>query len=71
MFELPDGTEYVLGVDSHRDTLEVAAVRMSGRVVARTEVPTTAAGYRQAMAFADAHALGARVWAVEGTGCVI
>ena len=69
MFELPDGVEFVLGVDSHRDTLEVAAVTSSGRVVARTEVPTTAAGYRQAHAFADDYAPGVRVWAAEGTGC--
>ena len=69
MFELPDGVEYVLGVDSHLDTLEVAAVTAGGRVIARVEVPTTAVGYRQAMAFADAHAPGSRVWAVEGTGC--
>ena len=69
MFELQDGVEFVLGVDSHRDTLEVAALTIGGRVLARVEVPTTAAGYRQAVAYADAHAPGVRVWAVEGTGC--
>ena len=69
MFELPDGTEYVLGADSHRDTIEIAAVTVTGRVRARVEVATTAAGYAQALAFAAAHAPGPRVWAVEGTGC--
>jgi hypothetical protein len=69
MFELPDGVEFMLGVDSHRDTLEVAALTVAGRIIGRVEVPTTAVGYRHAVDFADRHAPGPRVWAVEGTGC--
>jgi transposase len=69
MLVLPDDVEFVVGVDSHRDTLEVASLNAAGRVLARVEVETTAAGYDEALSFARARAPGVRVWAVEGTGC--
>ena len=40
----------------------------SGGVVDLTSVPTDAFGYRKLKAFADKHADGTRVWAIEGTG---
>jgi transposase len=40
----------------------------SGGVVAQRSVRANARGYTEAMRFAGAHALGARVWAVEGAG---
>ena len=69
MLELSDDVEFVLGVDSHRDTLEVALLSAAGRVLARVEVATTAVGYDTALSFAKDRADGVRVWAVEGTGC--
>jgi hypothetical protein len=40
----------------------------SGAVLARDAVEANAGGYRQALAFADRYAAGARAWAVEGAG---
>ena len=66
---LADELDYVVGVDTHRDrhTLAVVAAR-SGGVVAERSVGASARGYAQAVRFAEKHAPGARVWAVEGAG---
>jgi transposase len=68
MLVLPADAEFVLGVDSHRDTIEVAALQRSGVIVAVRQFPTTAPGYAAAAGFADLTAHGRRMWAVEGTG---
>ncbi len=66
---LADELDYVVGVDTHRDQHTLAVVvAPSGGVVAECSVRATARGYAQAVRFADEHALGVRVWAVEGAG---
>ncbi len=66
---LADEVDYVVGVDTHRDghVLAIVAVPV-GAVVAQRAVAANARGYAQALRFADQHAAGARVWAVEGAG---
>jgi transposase len=40
----------------------------AGAVVAQRQVPASGGGYAQALRFADQHAAGRRVWAIEGAG---
>jgi transposase len=66
---LADEVDYVVGVDTHRDEHVLAIVAVPvGAVVAKRAVTANAGGYVQALRFADQHAAGARVWAVEGAG---
>ena len=66
---LADQVDYVVGVDKHRDEHVVAVVEArSGGVVAQRSVGASGSGYTQAVAFADEHAIGRRIWAVEGAG---
>ena len=61
---LADQVDYVVGVDTHRDEHVLAVVVAStGAVVAQRSVPATSRGYARALAFADEHAAGRRVWA--------
>lgn len=60
--------EHVIGVDTHRDTNTAAVVTAAGEVVAHQQCSTDAMGYRRIVAFADDHAPGRRVWAIEGSG---
>ena len=64
-----DEVDYVVGVDTHRDGHVLAVVAAPvGTVVAQRTVAASAGGYGQAFRFAQQHAEGARVWAVEGAG---
>jgi transposase len=66
---LADELDYVVGVDTHRDQHTLAVVGApSGGLVAQRSVRATARGYAEAVRFAERHAPGARVWAVEGAG---
>src|SRR5262249_28051120 len=66
---LADELDYVMGVDTHRDRHTLAVVaRPTGAVVAQIAVQASARGYASALRFADTHAGGARLWAVEGAG---
>ncbi|MEJ7569306.1 MAG: IS110 family transposase [Gaiellaceae bacterium] len=66
---LADQVDYVVGVDTHRDELVLAVVvAPAGGVVAQRSVRASGRGYAQALCFAEEHADGARVWAVEGAG---
>jgi len=66
---LADELDYAVGVDTHRDQHTLAVVvAPSGGVVAQCSVRASARGYAEAVRFADEHALGVRVWAVEGAG---
>jgi transposase len=66
---LAERVDYVVGVDTHRDQHTIAVVAAAtGGVVARVAVRTDARGYREALRFADRHAPGVRVWAIEGAG---
>jgi transposase len=65
---LADRAEYVIGVDTHRDSHTVAVCALTGAVVAETTVSADAAGYRRLLRFVCERAMGRRVWAIEGTG---
>lgn len=67
---LADELDYVVGVDTHRDThaLAVVAAARGGVVVVEPSFSACPAGYRQLLEFAQTHAAGARAFAVEGTG---
>ena len=66
---LADELDYVVGADTHLDEHVLAVVAApSGAVVARRAVRANARGYTAALRFAEEEAVGARVWAIEGTG---
>jgi transposase len=66
---LADEVDHVLGVDTHRDQHTLAVVSApAGAVVAETLVRATGHGYAEALRFAERHARGVRVWAIEGAG---
>jgi transposase len=66
---LADEVDYVIGVDTHRDQHTLAVVAApTGAVVAQSAVATERRGYEAALRLAERHAVGARVWAVEGAG---
>ena len=66
---LADEVDYVIGVDTHRDQHTLAVVvAPTGAVLAQMVVRATGRGYAQALRFAESHAGGVRVWAIEGAG---
>lgn len=66
---LADELDYVIGVDTHRDQHVLAVVACpSGALIAKRSVQADAHGYAEAARFAETHAPGVRVWAVEGAG---
>jgi transposase len=66
---LADELDYVVGVDTHRDQHVLAVVAApTGALIAQRSVAANAQGYAEAIRFAERHAPGARVWAVEGAG---
>ncbi len=66
---LADELDYLIGVDTHRDEHVLSVVAAAaGAVVAQEAVRANARGYQAAVQFADRHANGARVWAIEGAG---
>jgi transposase len=66
---LADELDYVVGVDTHRDQHAVAIVDAhTGAVIAQTTTAASARGYADAVRFADRHAPGNRLWAIEGIG---
>jgi transposase len=66
---LADSYDVVIGVDTHRDTHALAAVRaFDGAVLGICSISTDPAGYRAALAFVDEQAPGRRAWALEGSG---
>jgi transposase len=66
---LADELDYVIGVDTHRDTHVIAVVSApAGALLAGGEIAARQGGYRAALRFAERHAVGRRAWAIEGTG---
>jgi transposase len=66
---LADETDYVIGVDTHRDEHALAVVAAAtGGVGAVRRIRADRAGYQAALGFGRAKAPARRVWAVEGTG---
>lgn len=63
-----DQLDYVVGVDSHRDSHAVAVVAVpSGLVVLEASLAASEAGYREALVLAERYAPGRRAFAIEGT----
>jgi hypothetical protein len=60
--------DFVIGVDTHRDTHSAAAVDLTGGVVVQTTLVADAFGYRRLLALAREHGPARGVWAIEGTG---
>ena len=66
---LADELDYVVGVDTHRDQHVLAVVAApTGALIAQRAVRADASGYAAAVRFAERHAPGARLWAIEGAG---
>jgi transposase len=65
---LADRAEYVIGVDTHRDSHTVAVCTPTGAVIAETTVSADAAGYKRLLRFVCERAVAQRAWAIEGTG---
>lgn len=62
----PERDGFIGGVDSHKDTIHVGVITTVGREVADREFPTTAAGYRHAVAWLTEHS-PLKAVGVEGT----
>ena len=60
--------DYVIGVDTHRDTHTYAICDPAGGLLGEHRLRADGAGYRQAIALAGQRAPGVRVWAIEGAG---
>jgi len=68
MTMLADDTDYVIGVDTHRDTHTASIVHSgTGAQLGSITAATSQVGLAELVAFADHHP-GRRAWAVEGTG---
>ena len=65
---LADETDFVIGVDTHRDRHSAAIVNATGGVLEQWDLAASTGGYRSALARARQCAEGRRVWAIEGTG---
>jgi transposase len=66
---LADELDFVVGVDSHRDSHAVGVVEVrSGVVVFEASVRADIGGYTDALRLAHQHAPGRRAFAVEGSG---
>jgi transposase len=67
MTEVADG-DWVIGVDTHRDTHTAVICDAAGRAGAQLQIPATPAGYAQLLAWARQATGGAQLaWAIEGT----
>ena len=65
---LAEQTDYVIGVDTHRDRHSAAILASSGGLVDQTSAGADQAGYATLLAWARRQAAARRVWAIEGTG---
>lgn len=69
MAMLAEQYEFVIGGDPDRDTVDLAVVETAtGGACAHLADRAEGAGYTRMLAWAQAHAPGRRVWALEGTG---
>jgi len=60
--------DYVIGVDTHKESHSAAVVSATGGVIVGLEASACDSGYRTLLRHANTHAAGRRIWAVEGTG---
>ena len=69
MVMLAEHYDYVIGGDPDRDTVDLAVVdTATGGVRAHLVDQADGSGYARMLAWAQQHAPGRRVWALEGTG---
>jgi transposase len=69
MTMLSDNYEYVIGGDPDRDTIDLAVLdTATGATRAHIEASADGVGYERMLDWANDHAPGRRVWALEGTG---
>lgn len=68
MSRLIDQMQFVIGVDTHKDSHTAAILSTRGVQLATVQVHADARGYEQLLTFAARHAAGPRLWAIEGTG---
>jgi transposase len=65
---LAQEVDYVIGVDTHKESHSAAVVNATGGVIVGLEASACGSGYRTLLRHANSHAAGRRIWAVEGTG---
>lgn len=65
---LADQTDFVIGVDTHRDRHSAAILASSGGLVDETSASADRGGYSTLLRWAQCCAAGRRVWAIEGSG---
>jgi transposase len=66
---LAEDYDFVIGGDPDRDTVDLAVLDTgTGQVLGHHSDAADGAGYRRMLAWADHHAPGRRIWALEGTG---
>jgi transposase len=65
---LAEDIDYIIGVDTHKDSHTIALVSPAGAATAHRTVPADTTGYLRGYRFAVEQAPGRRVWAIEGTG---
>lgn len=68
MLALEGKVDYVIGVDTHRDSHTAAVLELGGGVVDSIMVPSDAFGAKKILGFVLERAPSRRVWAIEGTG---
>jgi transposase len=68
MTALGEQVDFVVGVDTHKNSHTAAVVTAMGGLQDHLTVATDAFGYKRLLRFARDQAPGRRVWAVEGTG---
>lgn len=68
MTMLADRVDFVIGVDTHKDSHTAAVLSAAGATLSRLTVPATGRGYRELRLFVARAAVGRRVWALEGSG---
>jgi transposase len=65
---LAEQTDYVIGVDTHRDRHSAAILTSSGGLVDEKSAAADRIGYTTLLAWARRRGDGRRVWAIEGSG---
>ena len=65
---LAEQTDFVIGVDTHRDRHSAAILVSNGGLVDETSHDADWGGYAALLGWAHRHAAGRRVWAIEGSG---
>ena len=63
---LAEQTDFVIGVDTHRDRHSAAILASSGGLVDETSASADQGGYSMLLRWAQCDAAGRRVWAIEG-----